>query len=237
MLNPRDASALERSTFGLDFRLHLPQNYSSSTEKFPLILLVHGRAGDARVMWLFGRALSGFSSIVISPQAPLVDPLGGYSWWLIDSDVGTASPDRRATTTEQLSPAIAALESFVHTCSAEFRVDARRIIGLGFSQGGALLSSLSLIRPELFSGVALLASFVPAVILDQVSRCGSTKYFIAHGTEDEVVAYSYAERSRDALLDRGAAVEFYSDSVGHKVGSNALRGLKAWVTQCVREER
>ena len=51
----------------------------------PLFILVHGRAGKAQVMWAFDRVIPERAHVV-SFEAFLPDPLGGFSWWDMASD-------------------------------------------------------------------------------------------------------------------------------------------------------
>src|SRR6056300_1194110 len=46
----------------------------------PVVLLIHGRAGNRDVMWAFQRTIPAGCAIV-SFEAFNADRIGGYSWW------------------------------------------------------------------------------------------------------------------------------------------------------------
>jgi phospholipase/carboxylesterase len=55
--------------------------------------------------------------------------------------------------------------------------------------------------------------------------------FIAHGTQDEVIAIERARKGAEYLRQLGLEVTFVEDSVGHKVGIQGTRELKRWMDQ------
>ena len=104
---------------------------------------------------------------------------------------------------------------------------------MGFSQGAAALATLSLLKPSLFRGVALLAGFVPTVALDLHRQKFSTpqklpRYFVGHGSLDETVPVSKAEEGATSLRGLGADATLSIEEVGHKVGSGTQKELEKW---------
>lgn len=187
------------------------------------MFLVHGRAGNSKVMWAFRRAFPEHCSF-IAPQAPFAEPFPigatpdeSFSWW-----------DVRATTREGISAACETLESFMRASLDFYGCRPRVQLAAGFSQGAGLLSVL-IQREERFAGVAMLAGFVlkepppfPAI---------KPRVFMAHGEQDEIVPLVKAEEGATHLRGSGYQVDFYTDPVGHKVGTEGGRALKAWVAQ------
>ena len=225
---------------GLIFKEHLPEG---NPEGLPLFLLVHGRTGDANVMWFFSRAFAKHRAVTLAPQGFQNDQLGGFSWWLIPNDDPKAAA-RLLVQKPEILLAHERLEKFIAEAIAHYRVNPKKIIGIGFSQGGALLSSLSLRRPELFAGVALLASFVPKTmftdeeLISPAVKAGKEKlppYLFANGTQDQIVTIDKAHASAEGLRSLGASVEFFEDDVGHKIGTSGLRGLGEWCSRIVGE--
>lgn len=81
-------------------------------------------AGNLDVMWTFRRSIPPNWSIV-SVEAPLADPLGGSSWWLIDSEAAAMGAPRAA---EQI-------HKFINEFQAAYNLQPRFLAALGFSQG------------------------------------------------------------------------------------------------------
>lgn len=186
----------------------------------PLVVLVHGRAGTAEVMWAFDRLIPPEVSVV-SFQAFLPDALGGYSWW------DMASPD-------PLEPAILrARDKFMFAFERYVELNnlrPRKTVALGFSQGSALLSASVLTGALLIDGLGVLAGFlykggdVPAIT-------SNPDVFIAHGSNDEVISVAKARKGVDRLRALGLSVEYVEEEVGHKVGIQGTRALKEWLTR------
>ena len=183
----------------------------------PLALLVHGRAGNYDVMWTFRRTLPEGISIV-APQAPLPDPLGGYSWWDLEA------PDKMRRGAEE---AAAQVQNFLEKYITYYNLAPRTLIAYGFSQGAGLLSVLLQRQPELFAGVALLAGFVIALDDPPVS-VSLPPVFMAHGERDPAITLEKARHGAKVLEDKGYQVEFITDDVTHKVGTLGMRALKNW---------
>jgi len=212
---PDLAPYASEQALGLAHRTLLHEDRSA-----PLALLVHGRAGNSKVMWAFRRCIPPHWQI-ISVEAPIPDPIGGYSWWLVDA---AGSMEERAKAGAE------PLRRFLDRLVGHYDLRPSRLLALGFSQGGALLSYIVQDSPLLFSGVGLLASFVVSRSDIEVGPIhGAPSVFIAHGSEDTVVPLSRSNEGRAYLEQRGFAVEQHVDPVGHKVGSSAMRALPLWL--------
>jgi phospholipase/carboxylesterase len=53
-------------------------------------------------------------------------------------------------------------------------------------------------------------------------------FFVAHGTQDNMVPVERARASIELLERAGAQVTFCESEVGHKVSADCLRGLEAF---------
>ena len=78
MLSSREATADEVAKTGLKHRVYLPPD---GGEGRPLVVMVHGRAGNDQVMWVFSKALERLKPVVVAPQATIPDIKDGFSWW------------------------------------------------------------------------------------------------------------------------------------------------------------
>lgn len=235
MLKSTEAEPENITRLGLTHRVYLPAEAASG--KRPIVFMIHGRAGDATLMWTFSKVFPEPRPIVIALQGFLPDPIGGWSWWLVDKLPDGSPRVERKTTIADLQHAHARVEPFIDGAIDLYGGDPKRVYAMGFSQGAAVASTLSLKRPELFSGVALLAGFIPSVVFREegiVAPAVKNKtaklphYFFGHGSKDQVIALPMAENAAAELRGFGAEVEFFTDDVGHKVGIESLRELKTW---------
>lgn len=181
----------------------------------PLVILVHGRAGNFDVMWAFRRVLPDNVNVV-APQAHLPDT-GGYSWW----EIGGSKEQMR----EDAQHAAKLFVDFISSFLQQSALTPSKIILVGFSQGGALISLVVQQAMLAVDGAALLASFAIKISNATVS----CPIFIAHGANDEIITLSQSEATRDHFLSCGAQVEHVVDDVGHKIGVNGMRELKSWI--------
>lgn len=225
MLKSEEAKTKNIEKTGLYHRVYLPEG--SEDEKSPGVFIVHGRAGDASLMWVFSKVLKGMGATVISPQAKIKDPVGSYSWWLIDE-----TPTRAKE--EDIERSVEEFKGFVEKCVETYNLDENELYAFGFSQGAALLGVLSLRFPELFKGVGLLASYIPEFAFDKKGEGELPEYFMFNGTEDEVITFDRGEETKRRLEEVGASLEFHSDDVGHKVSSSGIRKLGEWFETMVR---
>lgn len=185
----------------------------------PLVVLVHGRAGKAEVMWAFDRTIPEHANVV-SFEAFLPDPLGGFSWWDMASDKPLEPEILRAR--DRLHFAI---DRFIEL----FSLRPSTTIAFGFSQGSVLLSAALLTGVLHLDGLAILAGFVSRVG-DQSLIQGKPRVFIAHGAADEVLPVEKARKGVNRLRSFGLNVTFVEEEgVGHKVGVQGMRALKEWV--------
>ena len=67
------------SAAGLTHALYLPAE-ATANQPAPLVVMVHGWAGDESVTWIFRQTIPPEAAI-ITPRAPLTLPEGGFAWF------------------------------------------------------------------------------------------------------------------------------------------------------------
>ena len=141
------------------------------------------------------------------------------------------SPAPLRTSIEDLQLPLDRLEHFILSLKSMYKFDSSKIYGVGFSQGAALLSSLSLLRPGMFSKIALLSGYIPSAIVEKTEGTqydSLPDYFISHGTKDKIIPHEKAHVAQKTLQSLGASVTLVTEEVGHKTGSSAMKALGAW---------
>ena len=227
MLESRISSSEEAQNFGLKFRSSL---FSSPEEIKRIVYLVHGRAGDLNSMWIFAKQRKDSPhTLFLAPEAPIQDPLKGWSWWLVNGRSGGAA------SLDELKEARLKLFNFI--------INSKKFLGLehvsesfaiGFSQGSGTSVSLSFERPKLFTGVGILAGFVPKVeqeipSINRDRRVQDVRYFMAAGLKDEIIKIEQSREGRDYLKSLGVKLDYREDDVGHKISSQGIRALREWM--------
>jgi predicted esterase len=175
-------------------------------------------------MWTFERAIPEACQVV-SFEAFLHDPIGGWSWW----DMAVAGSKHEA-----IVNAAHKLRAGIEAFTTLYGLQPTARVGLGFSQGSVLLSAVTLLGLSPFDAIAVLAGFV-YLPPEGVAPKKIPDVFIAHGSQDETIPVSKARRGVEALQKMGVPVEYVEEEVGHKVGIQGTRALKQWVLRQVGE--
>ena len=189
-----------------------------------LLLMIHGLTGDENSMWVFARGLPR-DYWMLAPRAPHSLERGGYSWrspqYQELDEPGLDVLRSSAGDLVQLADAYAAV---VNLQSVQFDL-------MGFSQGAALSSALTLLFPSRVRRLAMLAGFVPGALDAVVTRrlLEGKQVFVAHGTHDELVPVKRARQGTALLESAGARLTICEDDVGHKVSAACLWALDAFL--------
>ncbi len=168
------------------------------------------------VRWLFPNA----------PQRP-VTINGGYvmpAWYDIRAD---RSDEDEAGLRQSQS----AIDSIIRREQAR-GIPAHRIVLGGFSQGCAMALLTGLRYPERLAGVVGMSGYLPlasSLPAERSAANADVPIFLAHGTQDDMVALPRGTASRDALEGLGYPVEWHEYPIGHSVCAEEVRDLQQWL--------
>ena len=116
-------------------------------------------------------------------------------------------------------------------------ITVEKILLAGFSQGGAVALQTGLRYPRRLAGIMALSTYLPlaqSFAAEATAENRKTPIFMAHGTEDPVIAFEMAVRSRDILVEHGYDVEWQEYPMPHSVCLEEIRDIAAWLTRVVR---
>jgi phospholipase/carboxylesterase len=205
-----------------------------------------GRAPSGSVIWLHGLGADGhdFEPIVpelvrlgeralrfVFPHAPVrpVTLNGGYpmrAWYDITAlDRGAAQDEVGIRTSQQAISTLIRGEN-------ERGIATDHIVLAGFSQGGAMALYSGLRYPQKLAGIMGLSCYLLQGARLQAERSAanqSTPLFIAHGSQDPVIAAALGEEASRQLLAAGYAVEWHSYSMPHSVSPQEVADIAAWL--------
>lgn len=184
----------------------------------PTLLLLHGTGGDEHDLLALGRVLDG--------QAALLSPRGqvsehGANRWFRRVAEGVFDTDDLLARTDQLA-------DFVTSAVEHYRLDASRLVAVGFSNGANIAATLLLRHPRLLRAAVLFAAMVPLddPPMADLSRVG---VFLGAGRVDPIAPPEQAERLAELLTERGAAVELRWHPGGHGLDTGTLAQATAWL--------
>ena len=109
---------------------------------------------------------------------------------------------------------------------------ARRIVLAGFSQGGAVTLQTGLRHAEPLAGLMILSSYLPLaarVAEEAVPANLATPVFMAHGSDDPVVALERAVASKAQLESHGYGIEWKQYPMEHSLCLEEIADIRAWL--------
>lgn len=194
----------------------------------PTLLILHGWGASAHDLIGLAPVLHGGRALVLCPQGPVAFEVGqgmlGFGWWPIGED--------REIDPEAFETASKAVERFLDEALRRYPIDPRKIVVVGFSQGGVMAYDLVLRNPERFAGLVALSSWLPDTVEQGIPAQPALENFpvlLIHGTEDPMIPVERAQESREKLLARGLNVHYREYEMQHEIRPEALQELVVWL--------
>ena len=200
----------------------------------------------AAVIWLHGLGADGhdFEPIVpqltgpaerplrfVFPHAPL-RPVTLNNGYVMRAWYDIAALDRRTAEDEQgIRASQAAIESLIRRENAR-GIASERIVLAGFSQGGAMALFTGTRYPQRLAGIMGLSCYQVLAARFAAERAAanqSTPVFLAHGTQDPVVAPVLGEEACRQMRAAGYEVEWHAYSMPHAVCPQEVADIAAWL--------
>jgi phospholipase/carboxylesterase len=116
----------------------------------------------------------------------------------------------------------------------ESGIDSKKIILVGFSQGGAVALHTALKYPIPLGGIVCLSTYLGAnsVLTSSTTPVNkSIPIFWGHGNLDPVVPLSLAENSIQTLRDHHYEVTFKSYEMEHSIHPQEINDLQSWLVE------
>lgn len=195
----------------------------------PAILTLHGRGANAFDLLGLAPHLAGGKFLLLCPQGPLVTPIGpgvaGYSWYPLG---GAASSDPDA-----LIAARGTLRRFLDQALQRYPIDEKKLVAMGFSQGGVMAYALALTMPNRFAGLVALSSWLPEAAIQQIglADCRLLPVLVQHGTRDRLIEVNRARDAVEQLRSRRVPVVYREYDMDHEITPRSLSDLSAWLEQ------
>ncbi len=111
-------------------------------------------------------------------------------------------------------------------------IPAERIVVMGFSQGCAMALMTALRYPHRLAGAVGLSGYVPLAATTAAERDDANAtlpIFMAHGTQDPIVAVARGIASRETLVAMGHDVQWHDYPMPHSVCAEEIADLNAWL--------
>jgi phospholipase/carboxylesterase len=198
----------------------------------PTILTLHGRGANALDLLGLAPYLCSGKFLMICPQGPLETPVGpgvvGYAWYPMSMG---GSPDIGAMLSSKKQ-----VEVFLDQCLERYPIDLKKLVVLGFSQGGVMAYSLALANPERFAALVVLSSWLPQELVPQLAlkeTVQSLPTLVQHGSQDSLIEVSRARDSVARLRELRVPLTYREYEIGHEITPKSLTDLSAWLEEKV----
>lgn len=191
------AAKVAKTTTTLNYLMYVPEKYPESTERWPLVLYLHGSGERGNNLEnlkmnglpkLVGREGKSFPFLIVSPQC-----VEEKSW----------SNDSQ----------IVALSALLDDVTARYRVDLDRVYVTGISMGGLATWRLAADYPDRFAAIVPICGRTDP---SRAARISKLPIWVFHGALDPIVPPENSTEMVAALKAAGSNVKFtlYPDA-GH----------------------
>ena len=207
----------------LDF---LIRRAKKSNKKAGCIFMFHGYGSNKEDLFSLKHYLPE-SQTIISLEAPLRLPFGGFSWFDIDySDVIENNLDKRY---KEINESIENLLKNIDKHIINENLNKDDITILGFSQGGSICWKLGLDYSNKFRRVIPISSFIhPSYLNKSLDFYKELLIYCSHGTQDEVIPIDLVEDYIKSLIKKNNLIFEKFDS-GHTITQQNLVNLVNWI--------
>ena len=196
-------------------------------EKNPVLILLHGYGSNEEDLFSFATELPE-EYYVISVRAPYDLQPYGHAWYAIyfDADENKFSDDEQAKTSRDT------IAKFIDSICEKYPIDSTKVTLIGFSQGAILSYATALSYPEKVNRVVALSGYLNEKVLAegfQDKSIGNLKFFISHGSVDQVIPVDWARKAKPFLENLGLEVTYKEYPVGHGVAPQNFFDFKNWL--------
>jgi predicted esterase/catechol 2,3-dioxygenase-like lactoylglutathione lyase family enzyme len=203
----------------LDFiHRYIPPANRSGAAASTTLLLLHGTGGDEEDLIPLGRTLLPGAGL-LSPRGKVRE--GGAPRFFRRIAEGVFDLEDLALRTEELG-------RFVQGAARTYRLDAGRMVAVGFSNGANIAASLMLRHPGALRAGVLLSPMVPFEP-DVMPDLAGTDVFIGAGRSDPIAPAEQAQRLADLLRNAGADVTLHWHPGGHQVTRDLMDAAREWL--------
>ncbi len=212
----------------------------------PCVEIETGASPDAAVIWLHGLGADGndFAPIVPelelqgaavrfvfphAPQRPVTINMGMRmpAWYDILQMGGGREDEAGIRESQERIERLIAREQ-------QRGIAASRIALAGFSQGGAIVLHTGLRHAERLAGILALSTYLPLADKVDAERHDANldvPIFIAHGTQDPMIALARADATRRRLEALGYAPDYRTYPMPHAVCAEEIADISAWLVR------
>jgi phospholipase/carboxylesterase len=199
----------------------------------PTLIAMHGFGANALDLLGLAPYIADGRFMVICPQGPMEVPIGptrGYAWFPIKMG---GTPDRNA-----IEDAGRMATEFLNTALQKYPVDRKKLVMLGFSQGGMMAYRLAVRNPSKFAALVGVSTYFPPELKTEVNDPAALEVLptlVQHGRADDMIEITRARSSVEELRSLKVPVTFREYDCAHEITAESLVDLSKFLTDKVLE--
>lgn len=214
-------------TTTLVYETHPPKTKSAKT---PVLILLHGYGSNEADLMSMARLLDD-KLFIFSLRAPLPTKNGGYCWYPLDFLPGGELLYDYA----QVQQSRAKVFAFISNACKAYQLDSTQVFLMGFSQGAIMSYDIALKAPSKIKGVLALSGRLmeeSRQMKTDWSQAGKVKFFIGHGTKDNVIHPDEAAKANQFLISNKVKdITYKTYAVPHTITGPELEDLRDWLSK------
>jgi len=197
----------------------------------PTILAMHGWGSNALDLMGLAPYIARGRCLTLCPQGPVEVEIGavnGYGWYQLRPG---APPDMEA-----MGKAADRLMRFVDAAIERYPIDRRKLIVMGFSQGGVMAYNLAIRHPERFAALVALSTWFPEELAEHAGNrdaLAQLPVLVQHGRADNMIEISKARQSVERLRPFKLPLVYREYDGGHEITMDAIQDLSAFLMEKV----
>lgn len=184
------------------------------------LLLLHGTGGNERDLIPLGRELDPSASL-LSPRGKVLE--NGMPRFFRRLAEGVFD-------LEDLKKRSHELADFVTSAAEHYKINVKRIVAVGYSNGANIAASMLLLRPEILSAAILFRAMVP-LVPENLPDLSGKRVLISEGDHDPIVAAPEAGRLAGLLGGTGADVTIRFFQSGHELTADDVDFAREWLSK------
>ena len=197
----------------------------------PTILAMHGWGSNALDLMGLAPYIARGRCLTLCPQGPVEVEIGavnGYGWYQLRRG---EAPDM-----EEMGRAADRLMSFLDAALKRYPVDRRKLIVMGFSQGGVMAYNLAIRHPERFAALVALSTWFPEELAEYAGNrdaLAQLPTLVQHGRADDMIEITKARESVERLRKLKLPLTYREYDCGHEITVDAIQDLSAFLMEKV----
>lgn len=197
----------------------------------PTILAMHGWGSNALDLMSLAPYIARGRCLMLCPQGPVEVEIGavnGYGWYELRMG---APPDMEA-----MGRAADRLMRFVEAAIECYPVDRRKLVVMGFSQGGVMAYNLAVRHPDRFAALAALSTWFPEELAEHAGNrdaLAQLPALLQHGRADDMIDIGKARQSVERLRALKLPLTYREYECAHEITVDAIRDLSTFLMEKV----